>query len=62
MIKEKIEKFKIKEISKFTGIPESTLYRYTREEGIEQHIRFLKLLKYLDITIDEILEDNSRLK
>lgn len=57
MIGKKINRFKIKEISKATGIPESTIYRYSRDEGIKPYIRFLRLLKYLDIEIDDMLKD-----
>lgn len=56
-INEQIKKYDVRHISKQTGISEPTIYRYIRGEGIENHKKFLKLLKYLDISIEEFLKE-----
>lgn len=58
-INQKIKKYDVKHISKSTGISEPTIYRYIKGEGLENHRKFLKMLKYLDISIDEFLKDEN---
>ena len=58
-INEKIKKYNVRHISKITGISEPTIYRYIKGEGLENHKKFLKMLKYLDISIDEFLKDEN---
>ncbi len=57
LIKEKIDKYSVDNISKNLNIPKATLYRWINEEKIDNQIKFIKLLKYLEITIDEFLKE-----
>lgn len=58
-INNKIKKYDVRHIRKSTGISEPTIYRYIKGEGLENHKKFLKLLKYLEISIDEFLKDEN---
>lgn len=53
IIKERINKFSVKNISAATGLSESTIYRYINETDDEDHKKFLRLLIYLEIDLYE---------
>lgn len=55
MTNEKLKKYSKKEIAKKLNISYGTICRWTKGEQIEKHIEFLKLLQYLDISVDEYL-------
>lgn len=48
MIKDRIDKFQIDNISKILDIPKATIYRWLKEDN-EDKIKFIKLLIYLEI-------------
>lgn len=50
-----IDKHKIATIVTTLGIPKTTLYRWLNHQSIESHIKFIELLKYLDVDIDEFI-------
>lgn len=53
MIKQRINKFNVKNIAAATGLSESSIYRYINEENDEDHKKFMRLLIYLEIDLYE---------
>jgi len=56
MLKQEIDKYKIKEISKNLDIPIANIYRWINDQPTISQINFIRLLNYLDISIQEYLE------
>lgn len=61
MLKNKIDKYKIKEISKQLDIPIATLYRWI-ESPTKQQIKFVELLNYLEVDTSEYVKHYQCLK
>lgn len=56
MIREKFEKKNVEQIAKELNVSVPTIYRWIREENIDNMIKFMEFLKILEIDIDEYLE------
>lgn len=56
MLKKILIKHKIKTISKELDIKVSTLYRWINNEKINNHVKFIELLIYLNVDIQKFLE------
>lgn len=52
-----VNKTKASTIIKELNIPKATLYRWLNHEGINKHVKFIKLLKYLKVDINEFLKE-----
>lgn len=55
-LSEIIDKNKVKTISEKLDIPETTLRRWIRHENISNHTKFIELLLYLDVDIEEFIK------
>jgi transcriptional regulator with XRE-family HTH domain len=63
MLREELEKYNVKKIANELGIKQATIYRWLNGEGIDRQINFIKLLKRLNIDIDEYIkyyEENKK--
>lgn len=60
LIKEKIKKYQPKEIAKNLDIPYSTLARWIKSEKIENHVKFIEFLNYLDINTTEFTKEYTK--
>lgn len=56
MLKKKIQQYNITEISKKLKLSRQTVNRWINEDNIDKHIKFIQLLQYLDIDIDEFIK------
>lgn len=55
-----INKTKIKTISETLDIKLSTLYRWINNEQIDKHIKFIELLIYLNVDIEDFVKQYKK--
>lgn len=56
MLRNKITKYDVKEIAKKIDVPESTIYRWIRLENLNNTIKFLEFIAYLEIDVKDFIE------
>lgn len=55
MLRNKIERYNVNEVAKKLDIPRSTIYRWINLQNIDNTVKFMEFLRYLNIDYNEFI-------